>query len=189
MGTCEGERMDEHALVGRAQAGNAAALTQLFAAYYGPITSYLYQLVLDREVAGDLAQDTFLRAYRALDHADPALPFRPWLYRIATNVAHNYHRRRRLLRWLPLDIIAHRASSGAPIAEQFGEHEHVVSALQCIGPTYASAILLHHHQGLSLAETAAVLGLTPNATKVRLFRARKAFAQAYIALSGRQEES
>lgn len=90
--------------------------------------------------------------------------------------------------WLPLDVVASKASSATPSMERLGEHEHVVAALQRIGPRYASAILLHHHQGLSILETAAALGLTPNATKVRLFRARKAFAQANAALGTEGEE-
>ena len=69
---------DERALIGHAQAGNAAAFAQLFAAYHGPITSYLYHLVRDRAVADDLAQDTFLQAYRMLQRTTPDLHFRAW---------------------------------------------------------------------------------------------------------------
>lgn len=87
------EEMDEQALVGHAQAGDGVAFAQLFAAYHGPITNYLYRLVHDRDVADDLAQDTFLRAYCALGRTTADLHFQPWLYRIATNLAWNYHRR------------------------------------------------------------------------------------------------
>lgn len=179
--------MDEQALVSHAQAGDATAFGQLFAAYHGPLTNYLYRLVQDREVADDLAQDTFLRAYRALGRTDADLPFRPWLYRIATNLARNYHRRQRLLRWLPFSVAAPRTSVDTRLAERLEEHELIVGALRRIGPAYASAILLHHQQGLSLAETAAALGLTRNGAKARLFRARKAFVEAYIALTEGQE--
>jgi RNA polymerase sigma-70 factor (ECF subfamily) len=181
--------MDEQALVSYAQAGDEAAFAQLFAAYHGPLTTYLYRLVQDREVAADLAQDTFLRAYRALGGTDAGLPFRPWLYRIATNLARNHHRRRRLLRWLPFGVATHRAGTDAPLAERLGEHEVIAEALRRIGPAYASAILLHHQQGLSLAETAAALGLTRNGAKARLARARKAFGEVYSALDEGREET
>lgn len=178
--------LDERALVGRARAGDAAAFARLFAAYHGPLTNYLYRLVRDRDLADDLVQDTFLRAYRALGRTDAELPFRPWLYRIATNLARNHHRRQRILRWLPFDAVSGRAAGDAPLAERLGEHELVVGALRRIGPGAASALLLHYQQGLSLAETATALGLTRNGAKARLFRARQAFIAAYASLDGGQ---
>lgn len=167
--------LDERALVGLARAGDATAFAGLFAAYHGPLTNYLYRLVRDRDAADDLVQDTFLRAYRALGRTDADLPFRPWLYRIATNLARNHHRHQLVLRWLPFGAVAGRAATDARLAERLGEHDQVVRALRQIGPTFASALLLHHQQGLSLTETAAALGLTTNGAKSRLFRARKAF--------------
>ena len=177
---------DERVLVGHARAGNQAAFAALFDAYYGPIVGYLYQLVRDRDVADDLAQETFLRAYRALGRTDPDLAFRAWLYRIATNAARNHLRRQRLLRWLPLGLGAVEPAPSPGPGEQIARQELVVETLRRIGTGNASALLLHHHQGLSLRETAAALDLGVNATKVRLFRARKAFVRIYAALAGDQ---
>ncbi|HEX5503157.1 MAG TPA: RNA polymerase sigma factor [Thermomicrobiales bacterium] len=180
--------MDEQLLVGNAQAGDAAAFAQLFAAYYGPITGYLYHLVHDRDAADDLAQDTFLRAYRALGRTGADLHFRAWLYQIATNAARNYHRRQRLRRWLPFGAAAGEPCGDAPLAERLAERELIALTLRRIGPANASAILLHHYHDLSLAETATALGLTVNGAKSRLLRARRAFARAYGELAGDREE-
>lgn len=177
---------DERALVGRARVGDTAAFACLFAAYHGPLTNYLYRLIQDRDLADDLVQDTFLRAYRALGRTDADLLFRPWLYRIATNLARNHHRRQRILRWLPFGVVAARVATDAPLAERLGEHELVVGALRRIGPKAASALLLHYQHGLSLAEMATALGLTRNGAKARLFRAREAFIAAYASLDGGQ---
>lgn len=149
--------VDERALVGHARAGSQGAFTALFDAYYGPIVGYLYHLVRDRETADDLAQETFLRAYRALGRTDPDLAFRPWLYRIATNTARNHLRRQRLLRWLPLGLGSTESVASPGPGEQIARHEVIVETLRRIGPSYASALLLHHHQALSLRETAAAL--------------------------------
>ena len=180
--------MDERALIGAAQAGNEAAFAQLFDTYHGPITGYLYRMVGDRDVADDLAQDTFVKAYRALGRTDPGLNFRAWLYRIATNTALSYLRRQRLLRWLPFGPGVPEPSGEPHLAERLGERELIEAALQRINRGYASALLLRHHQGLSLAEVADTLGISVNGAKVRLFRARKAFVEAYETLSGESKE-
>ncbi len=178
--------MDERALICHAQGGEEAAFAKLFDLYHAPITGYLYRLVGDREVANDLAQDTFLKAYRALERTGPELNFRAWLYRIATNTALSYHRRRRLVRWLPFGAAMPEPGGDMQLAETVGERELIDAALRRITPSQASLLLLRHQQGLSLEELAAALGVAPNAAKARLFRARAAFVQAYEALSGGQ---
>jgi RNA polymerase sigma-70 factor (ECF subfamily) len=69
-----------------------------------------------------------------------------------------------------------------------GSEGDVNEALDKLPKHYAAALLLRHYQGLSLAETAQALDITENAAKLRLFRARKAFAQVYGGPEGSTEE-
>ncbi len=180
--------MDERALVGCAQGGDGVAFASLFDRYHGPITSYLYRMVGDRDLADDLAQETFVKAYGALGRTSPDLNFRAWIYRIATNTALSHLRRRRLLQWVPFSPGVPEPSADFRLAERLGERELIDLALRRIRPAYASILLLRHHQGLTLKETANVLGVSPNTAKVRLFRARKAFMQAYESVAeGRKD--
>jgi RNA polymerase sigma-70 factor (ECF subfamily) len=187
----DGRMAREQTLVGQAQAGDAVAFGELFAVYHGPLTSYLYHLTGDRALADDLAQDAFLRAYRALPAAGADVLVRPWLYQIATNLARSHYRRARLLRWLPFSDATpdppdpQAANDGVAL----GEREALTAALRRIGPTHASVLLLRHEQGLSLEETAAALGVNANAAKTRLFRARRAFIAAWDELEGVGEET
>jgi RNA polymerase sigma-70 factor (ECF subfamily) len=182
----------EQATVAAARAGDAAAFAALFDSYQGPITSYLYRLTGSRETADDLAQETFIKAFRALGRTPDDLNFRAWLYRIATNTATSWRRRQRLLTWLPF---GRDADAGTPafepgddprLAERIAEQELVAAALRTIGPKHASALLLRHHLRLSVEETAAALDINANTAKVRLFRARKAFVDAYSALDNQR---
>ena len=188
----DGVERIEQAAVGEARAGDAAAFAALFDAYQGPITSYLYRLTGSRETADDLAQETFIKAFRALGRTPDDLNFRAWLYRIATNNAASWHRRGRLLTWLPFsrgdDSRTLEAEPGHDprLAETLAEQEIVAAALRRIGPQHASALLLRHHLRLSVEETAAALDINANTAKVRLFRARKAFIDAYDALNDDQ---
>jgi len=89
------------ALVERARAGDVAAFSALYERFYVPICRYLARLVGDDDMGNDLAQDTFLAAWRAASGIEDSSYFVPWLYRIASNLARSHLRRTRLIRWLP----------------------------------------------------------------------------------------
>jgi RNA polymerase sigma-70 factor (ECF subfamily) len=179
----EGGVVDDGDLVARARAGDPVAFEQLFDRYQAPILNYLHRMVGDRALAEDLTQDAFVKAYRALPSTRPDLAFKAWIYRIATNTAISHLRRRKIIRWVPFLATQDHASDEA-IDRSVGRRFDVQQALGQLPQHYASALLLRHYQGLSLAETAAALGITENAAKLRLFRARKAFAAVYGDPSG-----
>lgn len=178
--TNPGERrvsVDENGLVERARAGDQAAFAQLFEQYHAPILNYLHRMVSDRALAEDLTQDTFIKAYNALPRTQPDLAFKAWLYRIATNTAISHLRRGKIIKWLP--FLGDRETPDEHIEKSVTRKMDISEALSKLPQHYATALLLRHYQGLSLAETAQALDVTENAAKLRLFRARKAFAQVY----------
>ena len=170
--------VDDGDLVARARAGDPVAFERLFEQYHAPILNYLHRMVGDRALAEDLTQDAFVKAYRALPESRPDLAFKAWLYRIATNTAISHLRRRKIIRWVPF-LPGQDHSSGESVERNANRKYDVEQALAQLPKHYASALLLRHYQGLSLIETANALGITENAAKLRLFRARKAFAAVY----------
>jgi RNA polymerase sigma-70 factor (ECF subfamily) len=179
--------VDENGLVERARAGDQAAFAQLFEQYHAPILNYLHRMVSDRALAEDLTQDTFIKAYNALPRTKPDLAFKAWLYRIATNTAISHLRRGKVIKWLP--FLSDRETPEEHIEKSVTRKMDISEALSKLPQHYATALLLRHYQGLSLAETAAALDVTENAAKLRLFRARKAFAQLYgVSPDGLREE-
>lgn len=170
--------VDDGDLVGKARAGDPVAFERLFEQYHAPILNYVHRMVGDRALAEDLTQDAFVKAYRALPGTRPDLAFKAWIYRIATNTAISHLRRRKVIRWVPFLAGQDHASDEA-IDRTVGRRQDVEQALAKLPQHYAAALLLRHYQGLSLAETAAALDITENAAKLRLFRARKAFAGVY----------
>jgi RNA polymerase sigma-70 factor, ECF subfamily len=169
--------VDENGLVERARAGDQAAFAQLFERYHAPILNYLHRMVGDRALAEDLTQDTFIKAYNALSRTKPDLAFKAWLYRIATNTAISHLRRGKIIKWLP--FVTDRETPDEHIEKSVTRKMDINEALAKLPQHYSTALLLRHYQGLSLAETAQALDVTENAAKLRLFRARKAFAQIY----------
>ena len=174
----QGLTADDSDLVGRAREGDQVAFAQLFEHYHAPILNYLHRMVGDRAMAEDLTQDTFIKAYNALPSTRPDLAFKPWLYRIATNTAISQLRRRKIVQWIPF-LPGHDHASEQSIERSVSRRQDIEQTLSRLPQHYAAALLLPHYQGLSLAETADALGITENAAKLRLFRARKAFAQIY----------
>jgi RNA polymerase sigma-70 factor, ECF subfamily len=155
-----------------------ALLERLFAEYQTPILNYLYRLVGDPALAEDLTQEAFTRAWRSraslLNVDNP----RAWLYRIATNAARDHARRGRLLAWLPLSsadsVLAHNGPE-----EAGSEHDAMRQALLKLTPDYRIPLVLFTCQEFSLAEIAVALGISPDAVKQRLVRARQQLREAY----------
>ena len=167
-------------LVGRARAGDQIAFARLFEQYHAPILNYLHRMVEDRALAEDLTQDSFVKAYNALPNTREDLAFKAWLYRIATNTAISHLRRRKIVQWIPF-LGEHDHPGGESVERQVTRQTDIETSLAKLPKHYAAVLLLRHYQGLSLAETAAALDITENAAKLRLFRARKAFAAVYQA--------
>ena len=159
----------------------AAAVSSYWAALYGEyaagLVGFLTKVVGDREVAAELVQETFVRAIRA-EPVDQRF-VRRWLYRIASNLARDHHRHRRLLRFVPFSGIE-RGPSGIPDPEIDLIHR----ALQALPAAQATTLLLHYDAGFSRSEIAAMEGITEEAVKSRLARGRERFIREFERLGG-----
>ncbi|HWV23413.1 MAG TPA: RNA polymerase sigma factor [Thermomicrobiales bacterium] len=179
--------LDDRNLVERARAGDDTAFAVLFEQFHAPILNYLHRMVSDRALAEDLTQDTFVKAYKALPRTQPDLQFKAWLYRIATNTALSHLRRGKIVKFLP--FLGDRETNDERVDRTVTRQTDIESVLNQLPKHYAAVLLLRHYQGLSLAETAEALEITENAAKLRLFRARKAFAKIYgVAPDGTVDE-
>jgi len=155
---------------------------QVYEQYRERIYRYIRRLVSDQELAEDLVQETFTRAYKALPRMPKDLRMSPWLYRIATNACYDTLRRRRLITWQPLNALNHEQAG--PIGDDpqegsGGTAELVRAALAHMPKPYRQALLLREVEGYSLSEIAATLEIAPGVVKMYLSRARDYFRQQY----------
>lgn len=149
------------------------AFGELLLRYQDQVYNYLYRMIGHREDAADLAQEVFLRVYKSLHRFRAGAPFRPWLYKIATNVAINYLRARRAT--LPLDEEAPlREDRFSPerVAERRELQQQVGKVLLQLPEAYRAVILMRHIEELSYDEMAQALDVPLGTVKVRLHRAR-----------------
>ena len=151
----------------------------LFGKHQHEIYAYLVRMLRDPELAADLTQDAFVKAYRAYDALQKPENARAWLYQIAHRVALDDLRRRRIVRFVPLVGETHNSSPSAEHlvmeARLSGELQR---ALERIPERQRAALLLAELHDLTGLELAATLGVSHVAARALLTRARESLRQA-----------
>lgn len=156
-----------------------AFVERLYAAHHGEIYAYLARMLRDDELAADLTQETFVKAYRAHDTLLDHNRARAWLYQIAGRTALDELRRRKIVRFVPWTGESHgSASSAEDLVLRARLSADLERALQRIPPRQRQALLLaelHELTGLELAEA---MGVSHVAARALLTRGRESLRQA-----------
>jgi len=156
-----------------------AFLETLFSKHHSEIYAYLVRMVRDPELAADLTQDAFIKAYRAQDSLEKPENARAWLYQIAHRVALDELRRRKIIRFLPW---TGESRGAAPSAEHLAMEPRLTGelarALQRIPERQRAALILAEVHDLTGLELASVLGVSHVAARALLTRARESLRQA-----------
>ncbi len=164
--------------VTRAQQGEAAGWEVIVETHQAAVFRLAYLLLGDAADAEDAAQETFVRAYHALARFEAGRPLRPWLLRIAANLARN--RRRALGRYLGAlqrAFAAEPEHARPPLVEQLSaqqaEAQALWQAVRRLAPADQQVLYLRFFLELPEAEMAAALGVAPGTVKSRLHRSLK----------------
>ncbi|MEM7151983.1 MAG: sigma-70 family RNA polymerase sigma factor [Myxococcota bacterium] len=184
MPTTRQSRPEVHDLVlERAQRGDAAACRALVSRHQRRVLGQLRTMLAPvgrAQLAEDLAQETFLRAFRALPRfrGDGRASLATWLVTIATRVALN-ELRRRPPRLECLDTVSESMRTAeAAVAERHASAQAIERAVADLSPAYRGAFLLRELHGLDYAEIADVLEIDVGTVKSRLSRARSRLREA-----------
>lgn len=175
------EFTDESGVLLRAKRGDRAAFGELVKQHQRRAYAAAYALVGNRDEALDLAQDAFVRAYRAMGRFDTTMPFYPWLHRIVRNTCLNHLKRRKRRGETSLDALTEEgfdARDGGPDPMESSEDEEqrqrIKAAMARLSPTQQEILRLRHMLELSYAEIADTLGVPIGTVMSRLHAARKA---------------
>src|SRR5512137_3205019 len=160
------EHPEDAVLVRKAQQGDMDAFESLVRRYQQRVYGLCRRLTGAHQSADDLAQETFIKAYFALDRFDPAWPLYPWLRKIALNAGLNYLKARGRERSIEEGSLGDRrtpraAPSDDPEAQlERAEFEaRFDGAVQSLPPDQKSVFVLRHHEGLSYEEISRALDL------------------------------
>ena len=167
------------------KAGDEQSFELLLRKYRTPLINFLYRMVRDTAVAEDLAQEVFLRVYRAREDYAPSAKFTTWMFRIATNLAlnsvrDNRHRQMEISMDQPADSgeenprtleVPDRAPSVEQELVARSRAEAIMKAIHALPEKQRAAVLLHKYQELDYSDIARILECSESALKSLLFRA------------------
>lgn len=178
----------DHEVVIRAQQGSERAYRELLERYQRPVFSIIYRMVRDRELAEDLAQETFVRVFNNIDRYDPAYKFSSWIFKIATNLTID-HLRRKEVPTVSIDgsryaVTADEIEASTITVESKDENPEellvarelgaeIEQAIARLRPEYKTAILLRHIEDRPYEEIAEIMSLPLGTVKTYIHRGRK----------------
>lgn len=171
--------MSDVELVKAVLAGERGQFAVLVERYQRDIFNLAYRSTHNRQDAEDIAQETFLRAFRALSTYDPARPLRTWLYAIAANICRDWARRRQsrpeTVELMESDarLVPSKAPQPADVAARRETRRAVEEAVMKLEPDYRLPVVLFYMRGVPQAEIAEIMGLPVSVVKNRLYRARR----------------
>jgi RNA polymerase sigma-70 factor (ECF subfamily) len=175
-----GADVDEGTLIERSQRGDLDAFDRLVLIHQDRIYHLAYRVTGNAEDARDVAQETFIKAYRALPRYRHHAAFGTWLHRIAVNTALDLVRRRPQAPPAGLEEVKLAAAAHNPDLEleRREAERRVQAALARLSPPHRTIVVLRDLQGMAYEEIAGVLGIPIGTVRSRLSRAREALRQA-----------
>jgi RNA polymerase sigma-70 factor, ECF subfamily len=176
--------VDDQAAVERVLAGDVSAFEGLVRRWQGPLVNLAYRFCRDRSRAEDMAQEAFLRAFRALSAWRKDAVFSTWLFALAVNVYRSELRRVPAL--VALDAVAGRglAAAQGQALEAEDRERAIRRAVQALPVKYREAVTLFYFHDMDISAAAQSLGLPAGTLKTRLSRARDLLRRRLTPLVG-----
>jgi RNA polymerase sigma-70 factor (ECF subfamily) len=178
------EGLSDHQLIEATKQGDEAAFAEIVSRYRNPLTNFLYRMLNDYEEAVDLAQETFVRVYFAIERYHTDYAFSTYIYRIASNLAISEIRKRKRRKLMSLtgffsfegEEVDFQPPDKKPLPDkrvlESEEKSVIARAIATLPDKYRAPIILRDIQGKSYDEIAEILELGLGTTKSRISRAR-----------------
>ena len=179
------ENLSDHELIEATRNGEKTAFTEIVKRYQSPLTNYIYRMLNDYEEAVDLAQESFIRVYFAIERYHSDYAFSTYIYRIATNLAISEIRKRKRRKVFSLTGLFQAEGNEEKVFQPLDEkplpeddlindeqREVIEKAIAALPEKYRTAIVLREVEGKTYDEVAEILGLGLGTTKSRISRGR-----------------
>ncbi|MFZ2187204.1 MAG: RNA polymerase sigma factor [Candidatus Moraniibacteriota bacterium] len=180
---------DDRQLVADFLGGDDRAFEQLVRRYLSPLYNFIFQLTRDRNVAEDLTQETFIKAWKHGARFDQKKSFKTWIFTIAKNTTYDFFKKKKSIPFSffeddegrnTLDMIDEDRPLPDEILEKTEKIEALEKALAKVPELYRALLLLAYREDFSLGEIAEILGEPYNTIKSRHQRALKLLKRAFL---------
>jgi len=169
------------AVIERARNGDDEAFVLIYEHYSPLLYRYVFRLVGNQELADDITQETFLKAFQNIRTIAKDSNISAWLYRIASNACFDVLRRRKLITWMPM--LEESDKNGEFTSDDFTpqviEAQIIRRTLSEMPPALAVCLVLRSVEGFSCEEIAEILKIPKGTVFSRLARARELFIKNY----------
>lgn len=184
--------MHADTLIINAQKGDEKSLNKLVSLWYKRIYNYAFKYVLEHDLATEISQKTFIAMFRNIKKLNDVDRFKPWLYRIATNLCHEEDRKRKRSRTVSLIVSkkdneeGREVELGAAEENQFNPERSfqqkeleiaLMEALTEISEEQRGVVIMKEYEGFKFREIAEVLAISENTVKTRLYAGLKALKE------------
>ncbi|MCX7771641.1 MAG: RNA polymerase sigma factor [Clostridia bacterium] len=178
-------------LVEKALGGDTDAFSKLVDCYQHRLLAFTYKMVLSKEDAEEIVQETFIKAYKHLWRYDSRISFSTWLYTIAHNLCKTFMKRRKAP---PISLESEVISGFEPVSppkeepseylmlKEYRREAHKLMAF--LKPDQKAALILKYLQDLSYEEIGRILGISEDAAKMKVYRAKKEILKRYQPVGG-----
>lgn len=181
---------NDEILVLKCQQGDKEAFGALVEAYQDRIYALALRMTFNREESLDIAQSTFLKAYKNLASYKPSSKFYVWIYTIALNIIRNHLRRRKIIQFFSLsapnqdqtDIAEMEIPDPKSVEDGFiaaETREKLEKTVNLMPESVREAFVLYYIHELSVKDIAASSSVSENAVKLKLFRARNVICKKF----------
>ena len=175
--------MTDAEIVERVRQSDIEAFTKIVETYQTPVYNLCYRMLGNPQDAEDAAQETFWRAFTAIDRYDPKRSFATWLLSIAAHYCIDQQRKRKLptfdIDLLPEGNVPDFSPTPEKIVSQSEEDQVIQKLLKTMNSQDRAAIILRYWYDFSEQEISKALKLSVSAVKSRLFRARRHLAKIW----------
>ncbi|RKY21874.1 MAG: RNA polymerase sigma factor [Planctomycetota bacterium] len=184
-------RLDDHTAIRDCLAGDEDAFADLVNRHQERAFWAAYRVLGDADASRDVAQEAFVRVWRALDRFDFSMAFTTWLYRICVNLAIDHLRRNKRHRGVDIDLfkdgLADHSAACAPDQREGAQElaAAVRGILERLAEKYRTVLALRDLEGLSSKQISDITGITHATVRWRLHVARKQFREAWERVHGK----
>jgi len=169
----------------RIRNGDIDVFGELVDKYRNRLFGFLVKMTGSRHDSEEILQEVFIRAYSNIDRYDDRWMFSTWIYRIAINVYKNYRRKTGRYKTVSMDdavLVDSSAGEGNPehVYEKSERQRELISLINSLKDKQRIPLILKYVRNCSYAEIGDILGISEEAAKMRVMRARKIICKKYM---------